>query len=190
MRGLVGLRVRDSRMPGDPVGVPGCAVVEGERLLPGRRVVGEVLPGEADLTGTPSKTSSHSNKPTPSRNRPTTGGSRWPSPTVEAHQIRQSPVGGSNSRSENPSNPGLPGKRGAENVSMFPSPPRIGPASVYDSNSIHSVSPRTSGLTRLRFSCRQLPKKKSKSCRPSSAIVPFCACPMSSAPPGRMTTRR
>lgn len=39
-------------------------------------------------------TSSHSKMPTPSRNRPTTGGSRTPLPTVEAHQFRHRPVCG------------------------------------------------------------------------------------------------
>jgi hypothetical protein len=47
------------------------------------------------FTGTPSMTSSHSNTPTPSSKRPRTGGSRRPSPTIEAHQIRHRPVRGS-----------------------------------------------------------------------------------------------
>src|SRR4029450_7001119 len=37
----------ESTMPRDPVGVPGLAVVEGERLVPGGRVGGDVLPCEA-----------------------------------------------------------------------------------------------------------------------------------------------
>src|SRR5512132_1930604 len=44
-------RLLDSTMPRDPVGVPGRALVERERLLPGGRVVGDVLPREADLHG-------------------------------------------------------------------------------------------------------------------------------------------
>src|SRR5512133_2879014 len=42
------LLVRDPSMSRDPVGVPGRAVVEGERLLPRGRVWRDVLPREAD----------------------------------------------------------------------------------------------------------------------------------------------
>ena len=119
--------------------------------------------------------SSHSKRPTPSSSkRPTTGSSSCPLPIDDAHQIRQSPVFGSNRRSVKPSKPGRPGKSGALYVSTFPSPPTIGCATEKASNSIHSSSPGTSGFTRLRFAICHAPKRKSKSCRPSSMLSLLC----------------
>ena len=102
--------------------------------------------------------SSHSNRPIPSSSkRPTTGSSRAPGFAADVHQMRQSAVFGSNSRSVNASNPGRPGKSGAEYVSMFPRPPMICRASLVASNSTHSSSPGTTMLTRLRLAIRQVP---------------------------------
>ena len=101
--------------------------------------------------------SSHSKRPTPSSSkRPTTGSSSSPLPIDDAHQIRQSPVFGSNRRSVKPSKPGRPGKSGALYVSTFPSPPTIGCATEKASNSIHSSSPGTSGFDALAV--RDLPR--------------------------------
>jgi hypothetical protein len=56
------------------------------------------------LTGWPPSTSSPKNWPWPSLKRPSTGGSMCPGRLVEAHQIRHSPLAGSNDHNVTASN--------------------------------------------------------------------------------------
>jgi hypothetical protein len=86
---------------------------------------------------------------------------------MDIHQIRHSPVPGSNMRSVAPSKEFSAGSPRGMNVSKLPSPPSIGRISLIASNSTQSVQAGSGMSAIFRLWMRYRPRAKSNSCRPS-----------------------